>query len=108
MQIEVTDNTAARRYEAAADGRLAGFIDYRVRDGRTSLIHTQVEDDFEGKGVASTLVKRALGMVRDSGLELLPLCPFVQAYMQRHPEFLELVPVEERRRFGLSETAGRG
>ena len=99
MQIDVTDNSEVHRYEAHTDGALAGFIDYRIRDGRISLIHTQVEDAFEGKGVASVLVKRALGTVRDSGLAMLPVCPFVQAYLQRHPEYVDLVPEGERARF---------
>jgi len=51
--MEVSDNRAAHRFEATAYRRPAGFIDYRLSEGRISLIHTQVEDAFEGKGVAS-------------------------------------------------------
>lgn len=105
MEIDVTDNTEAHRYEAHADGALAGFIDYQVRDGRITLVHTQVEDAFEGKGLGSSLVKGALGMVRDSGHEMLPVCPFVAAYVKRHPEYLDLVPADKRASFDLPESA---
>lgn len=105
MQIQVVDNPEARRYEALADGSLAGFIDYRIRPGQINLIHTQVEDAFAGKGVASVLVKRTLEKVRAEGLGLLPICPFVAAYLKRHPEYVDLVPAEQRSRFGLPEVA---
>ena len=104
MQIDVTDNTEAHRFEASANGRPAGFIVYSIRNGQISLIHTEIDNEFEGKGVASTLVKRALGMVRDSGLPMLPVCPFVQAYVQRHPGYVDLVPELERARFALRHT----
>ncbi len=104
MKIDVTDNVDAGRYEAHADGQQAGYIDYRIRDGRISLVHTEVHNDFEGKGVGSTLVKRALAKVADAALELLPVCPFVASYVERHPEYADLVPASERARFGLPET----
>jgi len=106
VRIDVTDNSAAQRYEAHADGREAGYIDYRVRDGRITLVHTEVHDDFEGKGVGSTLVKGALAQAAEAGLELLPVCPFVASYVKRHPEYVDFVPASERARFGLPETPG--
>ncbi len=106
MRIDVKDNSDAARYEAFADGREAGYIDYRVRDGRITLLHTEVHDDFEGKGVGSTLVKGALAQVADAGLQLLPVCPFVASYVKRHPEYLQLVPADRRAGFDLPESAG--
>ncbi len=103
MKVEVVDNRAAHRFEAHADGALAGYIAYRIHPGRISMIHTEVDDAFEGKGIGSTLVKRALQMVRESGLGLLPRCPFVRAYLQRHLEYLDLVPADERSRCDLPE-----
>jgi len=105
MKIDVTDNPDARRFEVRANGTSAGFISYRLEAGQITLIHTEIQDAFEGKGVASTLVKRALGMVRDSGLVLVPVCPFVAGYLQRHPEYVDLVPELERARFALRHTA---
>lgn len=101
--VEVTDNTLAHRFEARADGRPAGFVEYKIRDGQIALVHTQVEEDFEGTGIASRLVKDSLAMVRDSGLALLPVCSFVAGYVKKHPEYQDLVPASRRARYGLPE-----
>ena len=106
IKIDITDNPDARRFEARANGTSAGFISYRLEAGQITLIHTEIQDAFDGKGVASTLVKRALGMVRDSGLVLVPVCPFVAGYLQRHPEYVDLVRTQDRARFGLPEVPG--
>lgn len=103
MQISISDNTARHRYEAHADGKLAGFITYEVRDASVAMLHTQVSDAFEGKGVGSALVKGALGRVADAGSSVLPYCPFVAGYLRRHPELASLVPEERRASFGLAE-----
>lgn len=103
MNIDVTDNPEEHRYQARADGTPAGFVEYQIRDGQIALIHTEVDDAFEGKGVGSSLVKGALGRVRESGLGLLPVCPFVAGYIKRHPEYLDLVPEQQRARFDLPE-----
>lgn len=105
MKIEVTDDADARRYEAIAeDAAVAGYISYELRDGRVAMLHTEVEDAYEGEGVGSSLVEGALEMVRASGLMVLPYCPFVAAYLKRHKEFQNLVPVDRRTQFGLPES----
>ncbi|CAN5401462.1 hypothetical protein BH24ACT9_BH24ACT9_11210 [soil metagenome] len=106
MKIEITDNVETQRFEAHVDGQPAGFVEYRVRDRQIALVHTQVEDAFEGKGVASTMVKGALGRVAESGMELLPVCPFVASYVTKHAEYQGLVPAQRRARYGLPEAAG--
>jgi predicted GNAT family acetyltransferase len=102
MDATVTDNPAESRYEIhAADGRLAGFIVYRLKPGRISLIHTEIDDEFEGQGLGSKLVAGALDDARARDLGVLPFCPFVNSYIERHPEYADLVPEGERERFGL-------
>lgn len=101
MKIDVVDDTEASRFEAFADGDLAGFIAYSIANGQIALVHTEIENAYEGKGVGSTLVRHALHMVRETGRALLPVCPFVRAYVQRHPEYVDLVPSEQRSRFDL-------
>jgi predicted GNAT family acetyltransferase len=91
MELEVRDNPAKQRYEVEADGELAGFITYRERPNAIELVHTQVEDAFEGKGVGSKLVQRTLDDIRARGLALVPTCPFVKAFVERHPEYQDLV-----------------
>lgn len=90
--IDVTDDPQTGRFEARVDGLLAGFSEYRVRDGRIVFTHTEVDDAFEGEGVGSALVRTALTRVREGeGLQVVPLCPFVKAWIDRHPDFQDLV-----------------
>jgi predicted GNAT family acetyltransferase len=97
----VRDNPEEQRYEAVAEGEVAGFVAYRARPGLIAFIHTEVDDAFEGQGVGSALVKGALEDARQRHLEVLPFCPFVNAYLQKHHEYLDLVPESRREAFGL-------
>jgi predicted GNAT family acetyltransferase len=99
--IAIADNPDERRYEVRVGGEVAGFAQYRVRPGQIAFTHTEVDDRFEGQGLGSKLVAFALDDVRGRGLAVLPLCPFVRAYIQRHREYVDLVPEERRPGFGL-------
>jgi uncharacterized protein len=87
----VADVEAAQRYEASIDGDLAGFIEYAVKYGRLALIHTQVLPAFEGKGVGGELIRFAIDDARRRGLLVIPTCPFVRAYVERHPETHDII-----------------
>jgi predicted GNAT family acetyltransferase len=90
--VEVVDNPELQRFEARVDGVVAGEIVYRERaDGRLVLLHTEVDEGLEGHGVGGRLVAGALEDVRRRGLTIVPLCPFVRAYLARHPEYADLV-----------------
>ncbi|WP_193610591.1 GNAT family N-acetyltransferase [Nocardioides lijunqiniae] len=88
---QVTDAPAQHRFEITADGTLAGFAEYELSDGVMDLTHTVVRDEFEGKGIGGTLVKHALDAARDRGLRVVPSCPFVASYIERHPAYADLV-----------------
>lgn len=90
-ELTVHDNEDERRYEARIGTEIIGVIPYQAEPGRLTLIHTEVEPAFEGKGVGSRLVAGALEDIRRRGLSLVPVCPFVQAYLRRHPEQADLV-----------------
>ncbi len=90
-QLTVVDNADRRRYEARLGSEVVGFIMYRLDSGRMTLIHTEVDPELEGEGVGSMLVAGALDDIRGRGLVLVPLCPFVSAYLRRHPEYSDLV-----------------
>jgi predicted GNAT family acetyltransferase len=90
-EIGVTDNARRRRYELSADGALAGFITYRTEPGAVVLMHTEVDPQFEGRGLGSRLVRGALDDIRARGVKVVPVCPFVRAYLERHPEQRDLV-----------------
>ena len=89
--IDVTDNPAEHRYEAHLDGALAGFAQYRDGPGRRIFTHTEVDPAFEGHGVGGALASAALDDVRRIGLTVVPQCPFIAAYIERHPEYADLV-----------------
>jgi predicted GNAT family acetyltransferase len=89
--IEIADNPAGRRYEGRIDGQLAGSIHYVEHEGRLVLVHTEVEPAFEGQGVGGRLVAATLDDIRAHGLTVMVRCPFVRAYLERHPEYADLV-----------------
>lgn len=91
-QLTVRDNAEDRRFEAVDEtGVVAGFAAYRRSDHTITFTHTVVDDAFEGRGVGSTLVGAALDAVRDEGVRVVPQCPFVAGYIERHPEYADLV-----------------
>ena len=84
--MDVTDVPERRRYEALIDGELAGIAEYRASDKIVTFVHTQVMSEFEGKGVASGLVRAALDDVRAHGRKVRPVCPFVKGYIEKHSD----------------------
>jgi predicted GNAT family acetyltransferase len=99
MDVRVVDNAEASRYEAWVGVELAGFSEYRVRPDAIVFTHTEVDDAFEGKGVGSALAKGALEDVRARGASIVPLCPFIAAYIRRHGEFRDLIAEHYRKDF---------
>jgi uncharacterized protein len=97
----IADHPEAQRYEARIGDAMAGDIQYRLRPGLIALNHTEVRERFEGQGLGGQLAAFALDDARARGLEVLPFCPFVNAYLQRHPEYLDLVPQAYRENFDL-------
>lgn len=100
-QIVIVDAPESKRFEASIDGEPAGFLIYRLRPGLLALIHTEVEGRFEGRGLGGRLARFALGQARAEGLAVLPFCPFVNEWLKRHPEYVDLVPAEYRPNFDL-------
>ena len=89
--IEVRRNDGDQRYEAWVDGVLAGFADFQVTDVLIVFTHTEVGDAYEGQGVGSAIARYALDDVRATGTHrVLPMCPFIKGWMQRHPEYKDL------------------
>lgn len=88
---EIKDNTDHKRFEYAKDGHIS-FIEYILTQrGTIYLTHTEVPKPLEGGGVGSELVKEVLKIVEQRHLKLVPLCPFVAAYIRRHPEWKKLL-----------------
>ncbi len=84
-------NEADHRFEFR-EGDYVAVLEYRLRDGnRLVLTHTGVPPHLEGKGVAALLARTALDYAREHHMRVVPLCSFVQAYLQRHPEYADLI-----------------
>lgn len=90
---DVRNNEAEGRYELTVDGQLA-IAAYDRREGALVFTHTQVPEALEGQGVGSGLVKPALADARARNLKVVPLCEFVAAYMEHHPEDQDLLALD--------------
>ena len=101
MELEFADNPAEHRYEVRADGAVLGLAAYRLRPGLIAFTHTQIDPRLEGHGAGSQLARTALDDAREKELAVLPFCPFISGWIERHPEYTELVPDEYREHFGL-------
>lgn len=100
-QIAITDDAESRRYVIRVDGRRAGLLQYRLHPELIELVHTEIYEEFEGRGLGGQLISFALEDARERGLAVLPFCPFVNDYIQRHPQYVDLVPEGRRGDFGL-------
>jgi uncharacterized protein len=98
---EIVDEPDAGRFTIKVDGRRAGYSTYRRHEGKIAFRHTEIDPEFEGQGLGGQLVKASLEQAREEGATVLPFCPFVREYIERHPDWLDLVPAERREEFGL-------
>ena len=90
-EAEVVDVPEESRYELLLGGRRIGLAAYRRRNGRIAFTHTEVDESCEGRGFGSRLAAEALADARRQGLQVVPLCPFVARFIERNPEYEELV-----------------
>ncbi len=95
---DVKHNDACTRYELDVDGKLS-VSEYNRLANAVMFTHTEVPEALEGQGIGSALARGALDDVRAQGLQVIPLCPFVAAFIHRHPEYLDLVSSISRRQF---------
>ncbi|MFN8126489.1 MAG: GNAT family N-acetyltransferase [Candidatus Nanopelagicales bacterium] len=105
MDLRLEHEAETSRYLAwPTDGSSdepVGVMTYVDQDGVRDLNATVVPTEWEGRGIASRLARFAIDDIRASGLMLVPGCPFVRAFLERHPQDLDLVPAGRREEFGL-------
>jgi uncharacterized protein len=95
MNAEVRNNPAEYRYEVWTNGELAGYAQYVLRRGRIAFAHTKVHEPYEGLGLGSRLARAALDDARARGLMVVPFCPFIAGFIERHlDQYRDLVVPE--------------
>lgn len=99
--IAFADAPEHERYELLVDGELAGYMEYRGRGSNRALVHTEVDQRFEGRGLGSKLVRLSLDDVRAKGLTIVPICPFVHKFLAEHEEYRDLMEPYIRKAFRL-------
>ena len=79
------------RFSISVDGQRVGFVEYADRDGQRVFLHTEILDEFGGRGLATILVDHALKATRDAGLRIVAVCPMVEGFLKKHDEFADAV-----------------
>ncbi len=87
---DVRDNPEKHRFELVVDGYTA-LAEYRLSPGVVTFTHTEVPKELGGRGIGSKLAKGALDQARVRGLKVVPLCPFIKAWIEKHPEYRDLL-----------------
>lgn len=90
MKYPVNNNEEQQQFEIHVDGDIA-VIEYRVHEDYIAFMHTEVPEQFEGRGIASQLAEHALEWARESGKKIKVYCSFVKTYLERHQEYNDLV-----------------
>jgi len=93
---QVTHDPDRRRFEYQSGGRTA-LLAYRIRDGRMIVLHTEVPAELEGHGLGGQLVRAAIAYAAREGLAVVPLCPFTESWLDRHPDVAAQVRIDEFR-----------
>ena len=94
MDTVLVDSPDHHRYELRSGDEVVGSIVYRLGGGVIDLVHTEVDPAHSGQGHAATLARGALDDARSRGLRVVPSCPYVAAYVEKHPEYADLVNPE--------------
>ncbi len=93
LNIPLVKNVAKKRFEIEIDGHYA-FIDYKEPGDKIALIHTETDPELAGKGAAAAVVEKTLHYLDENNIELLPFCPYVFAYIKKHPEWKRIVSLK--------------
>jgi predicted GNAT family acetyltransferase len=92
--LVVENNEKARQFQVRVEGHLA-LIRYAYANGSIIFVHTEVPPALEGRGIAGKLARGALEYAREHKLSVIPRCPFVAAYIRKHPEYQSLVRADD-------------
>ena len=90
----VNHNEEERRFELSIEG-LRAVLTYRLSPDRIVLLHTEVPEPLQGRGLAAKLTRSALDFAREKRLRVVPLCPYASSFLRRHAEYQDLVSAED-------------
>jgi predicted GNAT family acetyltransferase len=89
--VDIENNEARSRWEVTDGGLVIAFAAYKSRPDKITFTHTEVDPDYEGKGIGSRLARTALDDAVARGLRIGVYCPFIRSYVERHPEYAQHV-----------------
>lgn len=95
MEHTIINNAEENRFEINEMG-LTALVAYQLFDGGIRLMHTEVPEQMEGKGIGTALAKYALEYAREHQLKAKVYCPFIQVYLKRHPEYQDVAVAMSR------------
>lgn len=93
MNSSVVDNQEKHRFEMEVTGGQA-IADYRVEGGTIVMTHTEVPGELRGQGLGEKLARGALDIIRTRSLKVVPRCPFIRSFIEKHPEYGDLLANE--------------
>lgn len=99
--FQFSDNEEKHRFELRVGGELAAFSEYNVLKNGLLFTHTEVDPAFEGRGIGSAMARSALDEVRRRSTLAIPVCPFIAAFLRKHPDYQDLVSPESRRAYRI-------
>lgn len=100
-RLAVRDNPERKRFEIDLGGGEFAIAEYTLPAGKIMFTHTEVPPHHEGQGIGTMLIKSGLGVARERGLKVIPICPFFAAYIKKHAEVQDLLDPAYRRTLGL-------
>ncbi len=90
LNLPLVKNEAEHRFEMKV-GEFIAFIEYKQSSHKIKLIHTEVPQELEGNGAATAIIEKTLDYIEKNNSKLIPVCPFVVAYLRRHPDWKRIV-----------------
>ncbi len=90
MEYNIVHNEEKNRFETEVEG-LISVVDYKKHDDVLLVTHTGVPSQLEGRGIAAALTKSLLNYIRNNGFKVNPICPYTKVYIERHPEYEDIV-----------------
>jgi hypothetical protein len=90
MSYPIKHDTEASQFTSTVDGQVS-LLQYRLKDGVMKIVHTEVPPDLAGHGIASDLMRAALDTARSSGWRVVPACSYAKVFLERHPEYNDLL-----------------